>query len=122
MDDRAFWVKCTEYLVTKSNGKIGTFISQKAKNFDFSHRSIYLMNRLLVGIKPKIIPTTFSKISGTTGLLFFLIKDALEYSGVLINDKKTPINRIYDNLMYYKNIIDNLANFVDYLSKINMKK
>ena len=29
MDDRTFWVKCTEYLVTKSNGKIGTFIAEK---------------------------------------------------------------------------------------------
>ena len=122
MDDRVFWVKCTEYLVTKSNGKIGSFIVEKSKNFDFSHKSIYLMNRLLVGIKPKIIPTTFSKISGTTGLLFFLIKDALEYCGVLINDKKTQPSRIYDNLMYYKNIIDNLANFIDFLSKLKLNR
>ena len=82
MDDRLFWVKCTEYLITKSNGKIGTFIVEKSKNFDFSHKSIYLMNRLLVGIKPKIVPTTFTKISGTTGLLFFVIKESLEYCGV----------------------------------------
>jgi hypothetical protein len=121
MDDRTFWVKCTEYLVTKSNGKIGTFIAEKIKDFNFSHRNIYLMNRLLVGIKPKIIPTTFSKISGTTGLVFFLIKDSLEYCGVLPNDKKTQPSRIYDNLMYYKNIIDNLANFVDFLSKLKLK-
>ena len=120
MDDRAFWVKCTEYLITKSNGKIGTFIAEKSKSFDFSHKNIYLMNRLLVGIKPKIIPTTFSKISGTTGLLFFLIKDSLEYCGVLINDKKTPVSRIYDNLMYYKNVIDNLANYIDFLSKLKV--
>ena len=82
MDDRLFWVKCTEYLITKSNGKIGSFIVEKSKSFDFSHKSIYLMNRLLVGIKPKIVPTTFTKISGTTGLLFFVIKESLEYCGV----------------------------------------
>ena len=87
MDDRTFWVKCTEYLVTKSNGKIGSFISGKIKNFNFSHRNIYLMNRLLFSIKPQFIPTTFSKISATTGLLFFLIKDSLEYCGVLPNYK-----------------------------------
>ena len=69
-----------------------------------------------------IFPTTFSKISGTTGLLFFLIKDALEYCGVLINDKKTQPSRIYDNLMYYKNIIDNLANFIDFLSKLKLNR
>ena len=122
MDDRLFWVKSTEYLIKQSNGKIGTFILEKSKNFDFSHQSIYLMNRLLVGIKPKFIPTTFTKISGTTGLLFFLIKECLEYCGVLINDKKTQPSRIYDNLIYYKNIIDSLANFVDFLSRLNIVK
>ena len=69
-------------------------------------------------IKHKIIPTTFSKISGTTGLLFFLINESLEYCGVLINEKKTQASRILDNLMYYKNIIDNLTNFIDFLSKL----
>ena len=118
MDDRTFWIRCTEYLLTKSNGKIGTFILEKSKYFDFSHKSIYLMNRLLVGIKPKIIPTTFSKISGTTGLLFFLIKESLEYCGVLINDKKTPVSRIYDNLKYYENVINNLADFIKFLSRL----
>ena len=122
MDDRLFWIRCTEYLITKSNGKIGTFILEKSKNFNFSHQSIYLMNRLLVGIKPKFIPNTFTKVSGTTGLLFFLIKDCLEYCGVLINDKKTQPSRIYDNLNYYKNIIDSLANFVDFLSKLKIAK
>jgi len=120
MDDRLFWVKCTEYLMTKSNGKIGTFIVEKSKNFDFSHKSICLMNRLLVGIKPKIVPTTFTKISGTTGLLFFLIKDSLEYCGVLINEKKTPASRIYDNLIHYKNLIVSLDNYIDFLSKIRL--
>ena len=80
------------------------------------------MNRLLVGIKPKFIPTTFTKISGTTGLLFFLIKECLEYCGVLINDKKTQPSRIYDNLIYYKNIIDSLANFIDFLSMLKIAK
>ena len=79
-----------------------------------------LMNRLLVGIKPKIVPTTFTKISGTTGLLFFLIKDSLEYCGVLINEKKTPASRIYDNLMHYKNLIVSLDNYIDFLSKIRL--
>ena len=122
MDDKLFWLKCTEYLMTKSNGKVGSYIVERAKSFDFSHKSIYLMNRLLVGIKPKIIPTTFSKISGTTGLLFFLIKDALEYCGILINEKKTQQSRVLDNLMYYKNIIDTLANFIDFLSKLKLNR
>ena len=121
-DDRTFWLKCTEYLINKSNGKIGTYILKRAENFDFSHQSIYLMNRLIVGIRPKFIPTTFSKLSGTTGLLFFLIKDSLEYAGVLINEKKNPVSRIYDNLLYYKEIIDKMTNYIDFLSKLKLNK
>ena len=121
IDDNEFWLKCIEYLNEKGKDKIGSFIFEKSKNFDFSHKSIYLLNKLLVGIKPKMVPGTFSKCSGTTGLLFFIIKDALEFSGILVSNK-TPKNRIYDNLLYYKNIIDSLTNFIDFLSKIKVNK
>ena len=69
-------------------------------------------------MKNKIIPNYFSRICGTTGLLVFIVKDALEYCGVIINDKKTQPSRIIDNLLYYKITIDTLACFIDYLSGI----
>ena len=121
VDDGEFWIKCIEYLNTNANNKIGSFILEKSKNFDFSHKSIYLLNKLLVGIKPKFNPASFSKINGTTGLVIFIIKDALEYAGILVSNK-TPKNRIYDNLMYYKNLIEPLTNFIDFLSKIKVDK
>ena len=121
IDDGQFWEKCIEYLNKNGKDKIGSFILEKSKTFNFNHKNIYLMNLLLVGIKPKMIPVTFSKISGTTGLLFFIIKEALEFAGVLITSK-TPKNRIYDNLIYYKNIINSLTNFIDFLSNIKVAK
>ena len=75
----------------------------------------------MVGIKPKFNPASFSKINGTTGLVIFIIKDALEYAGILITSK-TPKSRIYDNLIYYKNLIEPLTNFIDFLSKIKVEK
>ena len=51
-------------------------------------------------------------------MLVFIVKDALEYCGVIQNDKKTQPSRILDNLLYYKNSIDTLALFIDYLSGI----
>ena len=73
-------------------------------------------------MKNKIVPNYFSKICGTTGLLVFIVKDALEYCGVIINDKKTQPARILDNLLYYKNSIDSLAQFIDKLSAIKTYK
>ena len=121
VDDGEFWTKCIEYLNNNGKEKIGSFILAKSKEFDFSHKSIYLLNKLLVGIKPNINPAFFSKLSGTTGMLIFIIKEALEFCGVLVS-KKTPKSRIYDNLIYYKNMIDHLTNFIDFLSKIKVTK
>ena len=120
--DELFWIKCTEYMIKNSNGKIGTFILDKMKDITFEHKKIFLLNKLLVGMKKKINPNYFSKICGTTGLLIFLIKETLEYCGVIINDKKTQPARIIDNLMYYKNSIDTLALFIDKLSAIKTYK
>ena len=122
LGDQLFWIKCTEYLINNSNGKIGTFIVDKFKDITFEHKKIFLLNKILVGIKKNINPTYYSKICGTTGLLIFIIKDALEYCGVIINEKKTQPARIIDNLMYYKNSIDTLAYFIDALSMIKTYK
>ena len=121
-DNKIFWVKCTEYLISNSNGKIGNFILEKIKNIDFTHKKIFLLNKLLIGAKKKINPSYFSKLCGTTGLIVFLVKDALEYCGVIISDKKTQPSRILDNLMYYKNIIETLAKFIDFLSNVKHYK
>ena len=48
----------------------------------------------------KITPTYYSKICPATGLLMFLLKDSIEYAGVSIVEKKTPIQRIYNNYNY----------------------
>ena len=116
--DQLFWIKCTEYMIKNSNGKIGTFILDKFKNITFEHKKIFLLNKLLIGMKKKINPNYFSKICGTTGLLIFLIKDTLEYCGVIVNEKKTQPARILDNLLYFKNSIDTLARYIDFLSGI----
>ena len=121
VDDAEFWEKCIEYLNSKStNNKIGSFILEKSKSFDFSKNSIYLINKLLVGIKPNFTTAHFSKINGPTGLVMFIIRDALEYAGIIVA-KKTPKSRIYNNLVFYKNLIENLTNFIDYLANIDKK-
>jgi hypothetical protein len=51
---------------------------------------------------------------GTTGLFIFLIKDALEYAGILI-DKKTAAGRLYKNYMFN---FDVLQTKIEKLKKI----
>ena len=117
-DDNKFFEKCVEYLNTKGNKNIGSFILEKSKSFDFSQKSIYLINKLFIGIKPNFTPEYFNKINLNTFFLIILIREALIYAGVIITDK-TQKSRIYNNLVYYKNLIQNLSAFILNLSKIN---
>ena len=54
----------------------------------------------------KISPQFFSKVCGTTGLIIFLIRDALEYTGIII-DKKTLPGRLYRLYKYGQEKITN---------------
>ena len=58
-DDEIFWKKCIEYLNNNGKDEIGSFILAKSKEFDFSHKNIFLMNKLLVGMKEKFKPQLF---------------------------------------------------------------
>ena len=119
-DDKLFWVKCTEFLSSNSeNGKIGDFISKKFENYKCDNKTIYLIEKLMKGKKENISPSYYSKICGSTGLLIFGIKELLEYSGVIIDSKKTQLSRIYQNLKYYKNMIDVLTGFNKTLENFN---
>ena len=59
----------------------------------------------MIGHFNKIAPGYFSKICGTTGLLIFLLKDAFEYAGLII-DKRTLPSRLYKNHMYLFEILE----------------
>ena len=119
-DDKLFWIKCTEFLSSNSeNGKIGDFISKKFENYKCDNKTIYLIEKLMKGKKDNISPSYYSKICGSTGLLIFVIKELLEYSGIIIDNKKTQLSRIYQNLKYFKNMIDVLSNFNRTLENLN---
>jgi hypothetical protein len=78
---------------------------EKVPSFDYSLENTYKMNKLVEKHINKISPAYFSKICATTGLLIFLIKDALEYCGIF-QDKKINACRIYQNLNYSINYLD----------------
>ena len=119
-DDKLFWIKCTEYLNSKSeNGKIGDFIMSKFENYNCDCKTVYYIEQILKGKKDNISPSHFSKICGSTGLLIFLIKELMEYCGVIISTKKTQLSRIYKNLNFFKNIVDMLSEFNKTLENFN---
>ena len=121
-NNKLFWKKCTNYLKNNSNGNIGSFILLKLKNLSFEHKKLFLINKFLIGMKKTITASYYSKICGTTGLLIFIIKDVLEYWGIMLNERKTQPSRMLDTFSYYKNANDKLSLFIEFLSGIQPYK
>ena len=63
------------------------------------------------------MPSYYSKICSTTGIVIFLIKDTLEYIGLMSTDKKsTPVanklNKLFNAILEQSNIR------IDYLKEL----
>ena len=69
------------------------------KDFDLSEENIYRILKIIGNREKKIAPTFYSRTCGTTGLVIFLVKDTLEYCGIL-GDKKNSLAKIYKITMY----------------------
>lgn len=116
-NDNLFWRNASEYILKNNNGLTGTFFSQKAADFVFTSENVNKVATLIQGKLDHIKPTFYSKICGTTGLVIFLIKDALEYCGILFYEKKTSLVLLYNRLCYLKSVQERVLNYFDYLKQ-----
>ena len=110
--DKVFWGKICDWLLEERNVKLGEFLKNESKKFNFNNENIKKLRKLTQNVKDKISPNYYSKVCGTTGLVVFIVKDALEFCGVIVNEKKTPIKSLYNlkkmeqlDLMHIKNKI-----------------
>jgi hypothetical protein len=99
VNQNEFWTSTCSFFAKEKDGKLGTMVTNLVKNIDFSDENIFKITKIVGKNSSKITPNYFSKICGTSGLFIFLIKDALEYAGILI-EKKTPPSRILKNHLY----------------------
>jgi len=90
LNDNVFYNKCCFLFQEK---RLGDIILESAKNFDFSQNNLSKVCKLLEHNLKVLNPSYFSNKCVTTGLMIFILKDALEYSG-MINDFKS-----YSNLL-----------------------
>ena len=96
-DDKNFWKFVKNDMI--NHNKLGEYIKNLFKNFDFSNENIQKIKEMTEGNLDKLTPTYYSKLCPTTGLFIFFIKEILEYTGIFI-DRKTSMSRIYKNLEY----------------------
>jgi hypothetical protein len=121
-DDKLFWAKASEHILKSNNGKTGDFFKNSIPNFDFSYKNIYEVKKLINGQEGKIKPSFYSQICGTTGLFVFLIKDILEYIGILQNYNKNVPSIMLSYLKYVGELQNKFELYINNIKKINQKK
>ena len=107
-----FWKKCLDYF--KNNcpeGKVGDFILKKIPNFKFDIKEFNRIQKLLKDNKNQII----NQISSNTNYLIIpLIKESLEYLGVIFSENKT------EGSIYIKNLRKNQI-IINYLNNLKVR-
>jgi len=115
-DQKLFWIEASNFILKNSNGKIGDFFRDSVENFEFSGKNIYEAKKLINGKEDQLKPAYFTKICGTTGLVVFLIKDTLEYCGVLLSLKKNVPSICLKYLEYIAEMQSKMKNYIENIS------
>ena len=116
--DKKFWEKTRNFILDNNEGKTGNFIKEYISEFDFTYKNIYRLKKLVRGNEDKIKPLIYEKICKTTGIITFIIKDSLEYCGIIFNNKKTMPSIVINYLENTKNNINRVKDYIDQLKEI----
>ena len=123
-NNKEFWIKCCNYINENGKDKTGDFFKDSSNNFDFSAENIFKIKKMIEGNENKItIQNYYSSFCGTTALVAFLIRDVLEFIGVLKNEKKNDENYLYRNLEYLDYVYVKVSDYIKRLKNaINSNK
>jgi hypothetical protein len=100
--------------MNECNNAIGKTIHEFVKSLNFSNSNLLNIQKLVGNNTHKITPSYFSKVCGTTGLFVFLLKDAFEYVGIMIDNKKTsPYNQYKLEKYHYEELTKVLEKLVN---------
>ena len=106
-NDNIFWKKCGEFLLRNNNGNLGNYILQKVDEFIFTSKIVNKIEYIIKDNKENIINEL---INNNNIMLIPLIKEAMEYCGIIFSKSKTQGNIIITNLKQNQTVINYLNN------------
>jgi hypothetical protein len=115
-NDEIFWENCCNFILNQK--EFGNFLKNKLKETKISDKNIFYINKLLQGKKKDFSPQKFTNLSFTTGLFAIIIKDVLEFYGILFNRKKSQPQQILNIYENEKNIYNRISNYLEKLNSI----
>ena len=111
-DDAEFWKLVKDKIYNNKKDNLAEHVKELIKEIDFSDENLKIIDDMTKDCKEKIIPKYFNNLCATTGIFSMLLKEILEYCGIIIG-KKTPLP------MEYKRLEFNLKNYKDKDEKLN---
>ena len=115
VSDKKFWKEARIYFLENDDNKIGYFIKDNISEFDFTNENIYKLKKLTKGYEEKLKPTNYEKICETTTLFTFIIKDALEYCGIIYNKEKNNPGITISYLGFIREKLNDIKEYIDIL-------
>ena len=115
VSDKKFWEEARIYFLENDGNKIGYFIKDNISEFDFTNENIYKLKKLTKGYEEKLKPTNYEKICETTTLFTFIIKDALEYCGIIYNKEKNNPGITISYLEFIREKLNDIKEYIDIL-------
>ena len=120
-NDEEFWKSAKEIIFTNRKDKFGAHIKDMAAQIDFSPENLKVINEMYKQCPDKFVPKYFSNLCQTTGLFFMLIKEILEYCGIMVG-KKTCFPMEYKLLDYEVKLSQKREEKLNKMSVIDHKK
>ena len=112
-----FWKQFSQFVLNSGSTSLSAFFVDNTKNMKFEENILYKINKLYGPFDSSFGSAKFNSICPTTGLVSFLLKDIFEYTGIIVDKKRTPPGMIMKNLEYQKGVLQKID---DYISKLNI--
>jgi hypothetical protein len=98
-NDTELWKSAKDILFTNRKEKLGNHLTQLIKEINYSDDNILIINDMCKGKNETLTPKYYNNLCPTTALIFLIIKEILEYCGILIG-KKTSLTMQYKKLEF----------------------
>ena len=98
-NDKEFWEMAKNIIYYSKKDKFGDHIKEMIQQINLSDENLAIVDGMCKKCMEKLTPKYYNSLCSTTPLFFLLIKEILEYCGILLG-KKTPIPMEYKKLEY----------------------
>ena len=112
-DKDELWLKVREYFIwERKDMALGQFVQSEIRNMDYSDKNIYRMKLFCKPHVDVLNPLYYSKMCPTTGVFAFLVKEVLEYMGVVGGSERRKYRNIKYEMSLTEGKIEKIKEFV----------